>query len=63
MRIKGWIGFFFVLVGILIAGGASGDCDGACPEYSNSLVDTLLFSLLGLGLMATGVLFVLRDEG
>ena len=37
-----------VLVGIMMAAGAGGDCDGKCMEYANSLGD--MMKSVGIGL-------------
>lgn len=47
------IGFggFFLLLGV-----AGSDCDGKCMENAMSIGDTIMYGLLGLGMMATGLI-------
>lgn len=57
-------GAILVFVGIILASGSGGDCDGACMEEANSMAETLLYAVLGLGTMATGAfLLILSEKG
>ena len=52
-----------VVVGLMMAAGAGGDCDGKCMEYANTLGETIMFGLLGLGLMLSGaVVFIINES-
>ena len=51
-----------VLVGIAMAAGAGGDCDGKCMEYANTLGETIMYGLLGLVFMATGAAILIANE-
>lgn len=43
------VGFIFVL------GVAGSDCDGKCMENAMSMGDTIIYSLVGIGLMLGGI--------
>lgn len=45
---KSILGGLLVLIGIMMVAGSSGDCDGKCMEYANSLGDML--KTIGIGL-------------
>lgn len=51
-----------VVVGLAMAAGAGGDCDGKCMEYANTLGETVMFGLIGLGLMASGAAVFIINE-
>ena len=52
-----------VVVGLMMAAGAGGDCDGKCMEYANTLGETIMFGLLGLMLMLSGaVVFIINES-
>ena len=40
---------------LLLMGVAGSDCDGKCMENAMSIGDTILYGLLGLGMMVTGL--------
>jgi len=40
---------------LLLMGVAGSDCDGACMENAMSIGDTILYGLLGLTMMVTGL--------
>jgi len=56
------LGGLLIVAGIIAAGGASGDCDGKCMEFANSLGEMLIISLIGLTLMGTGSILILLGE-
>jgi len=49
-------------VGIMMAAGAGGDCDGKCMEYANTLGETLMYGFIGLCFMATGAAILIANE-
>jgi len=51
-----------VLVGIMMAAGAGGDCDGKCMEYANTLGETLMYGFIGLCFMVTGAAILIANE-
>ena len=52
-----------VVVGLMMAAGSGGDCDGKCMEYANTLGETIMFGLLGLMLMLSGaVVFIINES-
>ena len=51
-----------VLVGIMMAAGAGGDCDGKCMEYANTLGETIMYGVIGMLLMATGAAIIISNE-
>ena len=54
-------GITLILLGIIAAAGAGGDCDGKCMDQANTLSE--MFSLVGIGLMLIiiGGLPLVRD--
>ena len=51
-----------VVVGLMMAAGAGGDCDGKCMEYANTIGETIMFGLIGLGLMFSGAAVFIINE-
>jgi len=52
-----------VVVGIMMAAGAGGDCDGKCMEYANTLTETVVYGAIGLMLMLSGaVVFIINES-
>ena len=52
-----------VVVGILMAAGAGGDCDGKCMELANDLTTTIMNGVIGLSLMLSGaVVFIINES-
>ena len=61
-QIMNTIAGILVVVGLMMAAGAGGDCDGKCMEYANTLGETIMFGLLGLGLMFSGAAVFIINE-
>ena len=62
-QIMNTIAGILVVVGLMMAAGAGGDCDGKCMEYANTLGETIMFGLLGLMLMLSGaVVFIINES-
>ena len=55
---KNVIGFILIAVGMMVAAGSAGDCDGKCMEYANSLGDMLMIAAAGIGMMIVGAVLV-----
>jgi len=55
---KNVIGFILIAVGMMVAAGSAGDCDGKCMEYANSLGDMLMIAAAGVGMMIVGAVLV-----
>ena len=52
-----------VVVGLMMAAGAGGDCDGKCMEYANSLGEMILYGSIGMVLMVSGMaVFVINSS-
>jgi len=52
-----------VVVGLMMAAGAGGDCDGKCMEYANTLTETVVYGAIGLMLMLSGaVVFIINES-
>jgi hypothetical protein len=52
-----------VVVGLMMAAGAGGDCDGKCMEYANSLGEMILYGSIGMVLMLSGMaVFVINSS-
>ena len=52
------IGFVLIVVGMMVAAGASNDCDGACMEQANDTLTMLMVAGAGLFAMLVGALAV-----
>jgi hypothetical protein len=48
------IGGTLVIVGLMIAAGSAGDCDGRCMEQANTMGDMMIIMMIGLATMAVG---------
>ena len=57
-----WIGAFFFIAGIVMAGGSAGDCDGACMEQANDLATMLALAGTGIVFMLSGVFFMMVGQ-
>ena len=60
-KIKTYLGYFFLLAGILAMSGAANDCDGACMETANDLPTFLMVAFLGLTMFATGAFILIKE--
>jgi len=58
---KAFIGGTLMIVGLMVAAGSAGDCDGACMEYANSTGEMLMTAAAGLFAMLVGFL-VAKEE-
>jgi len=57
------IALILVVVGIMMAAGAGGDCDGKCMELANDLTTTIANGLIGLFLLLSGaVVFIINES-
>ena len=56
------IGSILLMVGLMVAAGSAGDCDGKCMEYANSLSEMLMIAAAGLAMVAAGGLTILADN-
>ena len=57
-----FLGVFLIFAGMMAIGGSSGDCDGKCIEYPNSLEQMLITCVIGLMLMATGGYILYKEN-
>jgi len=53
-QLKTYLGFFFIVAGIIMMAGSAGDCDGACMENANTLGEMIAIICMGFFLMAAG---------
>jgi len=52
-----------VVVGLMMAAGSGGDCDGKCMEYANTIGETIMYGVIGLMLMLSGaVVFIINES-
>ena len=51
-----------IVVGIAMAAGSAGDCDGKCVENANSIGEMMMWGFLGLFLMACGAVTIITNE-
>jgi hypothetical protein len=59
---KQTIGFILIVVGMMVAAGSGGDCDGKCMDQANSLGTMLMVAAAGLFAMLVGVLAVFSAQ-
>jgi len=59
---KQTIGFILIVVGMMVAAGSAGDCDGKCMEYANSLSEMLMIAAAGIFAMLVGALAVFSAQ-
>ena len=48
------IGGTLVIVGLMIAAGSAGDCDGRCMGQANTMGEMMIIMMIGLATMAVG---------
>jgi len=53
------IGSILLIVGLMIAAGSAGDCDGKCMEQANDLGTMLMVAGAGLAMMIVGTITLL----
>ena len=58
-KIATGFGALAFIVGLMMAAGSAGDCDGKCMEQANDLVTMLVLAGTGIVFMAAGVFFVM----
>ena len=58
-KISTGFGAVAIMVGIMMAAGSAGDCDGKCMEQANDLVTMLILAGTGVVFMAAGAFFVM----
>lgn len=51
-----------IFLGLIVAAGSAGDCDGKCMEQANDLATMLMIAGTGLVLMIAGAFFVLVGQ-
>jgi len=57
-KISTGFGATALMLGIMIAAGSAGDCDGACMEQANTLSEMILVAATGIALIFSGAFFV-----
>ena len=50
------IGSTLLIVGLMIAAGSAGDCDGRCMEQANSLAEMMVYAMIGLAMSGVGAI-------
>jgi len=58
-RVFQGFGAISLVMGIMVAAGSAGDCDGKCMEYANTLPEMLLIAGIGLILMLGGAFCIM----
>ena len=58
-KIATGFGAIAIFVGLMMAAGSAGDCDGKCMEQANDLVTMLLLAGTGVVFMLAGAFFVM----
>jgi len=52
---------FLLIMGIFAIAGSANDCDGACMETANTLPEMLMVIFIGLSMMITGGIILLKN--
>jgi len=60
-QVKTYLGFFFIIAGIIMMAGSAGDCDGACGP-GNTIGEMLVIAFMGLCLFGTGAWIAISSE-
>lgn len=47
-----------IFLGLMVAAGSAGDCDGACMDQANTLSEMILIAATGIALIFSGAFFV-----
>jgi|TARA_B100001094_G_scaffold105043_1_gene101211 hypothetical protein len=55
-------GAVLIVIGIMMMAGSGGDCDGKCMESANTLLETLMYALMGLTIMLTGGFIAIKSN-
>ena len=55
-------GALLIVIGIMMMAGSAGDCDGKCMESANTLLETLMYALMGLTIMLTGGFIAIKSN-
>ena len=58
---KAFIGGTLIIVGLMVAAGSAGDCDGACMDQANTTGEMLMIAAAGIFATVVGFL-VAKDE-
>ena len=61
-KISTGFGATAIILGLMVAAGSAGDCDGKCMELANDLPTMLAVAGTGLALMIAGVFFVVVGQ-
>jgi vacuolar-type H+-ATPase subunit I/STV1 len=60
-QVKTYLGFFFIIAGIIMMAGSAGDCDGHCGP-GNTIGEMLMIAFMGLCLFGTGAWIAISSE-
>ena len=55
-------GAIAICVGLVMAAGSAGDCDGKCMEQANDLATMVVLAGTGIVFMLSGVFFVMVGQ-
>ena len=56
-------GSTLIFLGIIVAAGMAGDCDGKCMENANTIGEMLIISGTGLAMILFGAMILLTNRG
>jgi len=51
-----------IVVGLMIAAGSAGDCDGQCMSEANTMSEMLVIMMIGLTTSAVGAILLLGGQ-
>lgn len=51
-----------IVVGLMIAAGSAGDCDGQCMSEANTMSEMLVIIMIGLTTSAVGAILLLGGQ-
>lgn len=60
-QMKAYLGYFFIIAGIIMMAGSAGDCDGHCGP-GNTIGEMLMIAFMGLCLFGTGAWIAISEE-
>ena len=55
-------GTVLIFLGIVVAAGSAGDCDGKCVENANTIMEMLTFAGIGLAMFLFGFMLILQKN-
>mgnify|MGYP001110704025 CR=1 FL=1 len=61
-KISTGFGATALMLGIMIAAGSAGDCDGACMDQANTMGEFIILAVTGVAFMIAGAFFIVVGQ-